>query len=135
MPLYTVLIEEGSVSDQTKATIAREITDIHTTVMKVPRNFARVIFLSYPKGSGYAAGEQGLVATLDCTLRSGHTTEEKTNLMMQVWATFQRHTGIATDKLAISLSEMPATNAMEMGKVMQPVGQNVKDTTTGNSGL
>jgi phenylpyruvate tautomerase PptA (4-oxalocrotonate tautomerase family) len=135
MPLYTVLMEEGSVPDQTKATIAKEITDIHTAVMKVPRNFVRVIFLSYPRGSGYTAGEQGSVAALDCTLRNGHTTEEKTNLLTQVWATFQQHTGIATDKLAISLSEIPATNAMEMGKVMQPVGQNVYDTTTHNSGL
>jgi phenylpyruvate tautomerase PptA (4-oxalocrotonate tautomerase family) len=54
MPLYTVLIEEGSAPDQTKARIAEEITDIHTAVMKVPRSFVRVIFLSYPRGSGYA---------------------------------------------------------------------------------
>jgi len=135
MPLYTVLIEEGSVSDQIKASIAEEITDIHTAVMKVPRKFVRVIFLSYPRGSGYTGGEQRPIAALGCTLRTGHTTEEKTNLLMQVWATFQQHTGIATDQLAISLSEIPATNAMEMGKVMQPVGQNVNDTTAHNSGL
>ena len=92
--------------------------------MKVPRKFVRVIFLSYPRGSGYTGGEQRPIAALGCTLRTGHTTEEKTNLLMQVWATFQQHTGIATDQLAISLSEIPATNAMEMGKVMQPTAHN-----------
>jgi phenylpyruvate tautomerase PptA (4-oxalocrotonate tautomerase family) len=126
MPRYEVLIEEGSLPDQTKARIAADITDVHTAVMKVPRSFVRVVFLSYPKGSGYAAGEQAPVAALDCTLRQGHTIEEKAHLLMQVWALFQRHTGIATDQLAISLSEIPPTNAMEMGQIMPSVGQEMQ---------
>jgi len=31
-------------------------------------------------------------------------------------------TGIATDQLAISLQEIPSSNAMEMGKIMPDVG-------------
>jgi hypothetical protein len=88
--------------------------------MKVPRSFVRVIFLSYPRGSGYVAGEQAPAAALDCTPRHCHTTEDKAELLMRVWAMFQRHTGIATDHLAISLWEIPSTNAMEMGQVMRP---------------
>jgi len=57
MPLYAALIEEGNVLDQTQAKLAEDITNIHTAVMKVPRSFVRVIFLSYPRGSGYAAGK------------------------------------------------------------------------------
>jgi phenylpyruvate tautomerase PptA (4-oxalocrotonate tautomerase family) len=133
MPLYTALTEEGSVPDQTKAKIAEAITNIHTAVMKVPRNFVRVIFLSYPRGSGYAAAEQAPAAALDCTLRNGHTAEEKASLLMQVWEMFQRHTGIATDHLAISLREIPATNAMEMGQIMRPVDPDSSDTTAHDS--
>ena len=133
MPLYTVLIEEGSAPDQTKARIAEEITDIHTAVMKVPRSFVRVIFLSYPRGSGYAAGEQAPAAAIDCILRDGHTAEEKADLLRQMWTMFQRHTGIATDHLAISLREIPSSNAMEMGQIMHPVGQNSRDTTIHDS--
>jgi phenylpyruvate tautomerase PptA (4-oxalocrotonate tautomerase family) len=55
MPLYTAITEEGFVSDETKARIAEEITRIHTTIMKVPASFVRVIFLSYPTLSGYTA--------------------------------------------------------------------------------
>ena len=77
MPLYTVLIEEGSVPDQAKTKIGEEITDIHTAVMKVPRSFVRVIFLSYPRGSGYVAGEQAPAAAIDCIIRDGHTAEER----------------------------------------------------------
>lgn len=111
--------------DYTKAKIAAEITDLHTAVMKVPRSFVRVIFLSYPTGSGYAAGEQGPAAALNCTLCEGHTAEEKAELLVQLWAMFQRHTKFATQHLAISLQEIPASHAMETGQIMQPVGATV----------
>jgi phenylpyruvate tautomerase PptA (4-oxalocrotonate tautomerase family) len=123
MPLYTAITEHDFVSDETKARIAEEITRIHAAVMKVPKNFVRVIFLSYPKHSGYAAGEEAPAAALNCVLRSGHTVEEKTDLLKQLWPLFQELTGIATDQLAISLQETPSSNAMEMGQIMQAVSR------------
>jgi phenylpyruvate tautomerase PptA (4-oxalocrotonate tautomerase family) len=121
MPLYTSITEHDYISDETKARIAEEITRIHAAVMKVPRNFVRVIFLSYPKHSGYAAGKEASTATLNCVLRSGHTVEEKTELLTQLWSAFQTLTGIATDQLAISLQELPPSNAMELGQIMPAV--------------
>ena len=122
MPLYTAITQEGSVSDETKAKIAEEITRLHGTLMKVPGSFVRVVFLSYPKCSGYAAGQEAPTAALNCVLRSGHSAEEKTELLKQLWSMFQAHTGIATDQLAISLQEIPSSNAMEMGQIMHAVG-------------
>src|ERR1700728_922290 len=110
MPLYTALTEEGTVSVETKAKIAEEITRIHTSVMKVPNNFVRVVFLSYPKGSGFTGGEQAPTAALNCVLRSGHTPEEKINMLQQLRTMFQGPTGIATDQLALSLQEIPSSN-------------------------
>jgi hypothetical protein len=55
-------------------------------------------------------------------LRSGHTPEEKKDMLRQLWAMFQGLTGIATDQLALSLQEIPSSNAMEMGQIMQAVG-------------
>ena len=121
MPLYTALTEEGTVSVETKAKIAEEITRIHTSVMKVPNNFVRVVFLSYPKGSGFTGGEQAPTAALNCVLRSGHTPEEKINMLQQLRTMFQGLTGIATDQLALSLQEIPSSNAMEMGQIMEAV--------------
>lgn len=123
MPLYTAITEDGILSDATKARIAEEITRIHAKVMKVPANFVRVVFLSYPKGSGYTAGKEASTAALNCVLRSGHTVEDKTDMLKQLWLMFQHLTGIATDQLAISLQEIPPTNAMELGQVMEAVGQ------------
>ena len=122
MPLYTALTEEGTVSVETKAKIAEEITRIHTSVMKVPNNFVRVVFLSYPKGSGFTGGEQAPTAALNCVLRSGHTPEEKINMLQQLRTMFQGPTGIATDQLALSLQEIPSSNAIEMGQIMEAVG-------------
>ena len=121
MPLYTAITEQGFVSDKTKTKIAQEITRIHSKVMKVPKNFVRVVFLSYPPHSGYTAGAEAPTAALNCVLRSGHTVEDKTDLLKQLWAMFQELTGIATDQLAISLQEIPSSNAMEMGQIMQAV--------------
>ena len=122
MPLYTAITQEGTVSVEIKTKIAEEITRIHTSVMKVPKNFVRVIFLSYPKGSGFAGGEEAPTAALNCVLRSGHTVEEKTDMLQQLWTMFQGLTGIATDQLALSFQEIPSSNAMEMGQIMQAVG-------------
>src|ERR1700728_1174099 len=121
MPLYTAITQDGSVSDGTRAKIAEEITLIHATVMKVPRTFVRVVFLSYLKGSGYSAGKEAPTAALNCVLRSGHTVEEKTELLKQLWGMLQELTGIPTDQLAISLQEIPSSNAMEMGQIMPAV--------------
>ena len=122
MPLYTAILEDGAISIPTKTKIAEEITRIHATVMKVPKNFVRVIFLSYPKGSGFTGGEQAPTASLNCVLRSGHSLEEKTDMLQQLWMMFQNLTGTTTDQLALSLQEIPSSNAMEMGQIMQPVG-------------
>ena len=118
MPLYTAIAQDP-IPDQTKAKIAEELTRIHSAVMKVPRSFVHVIFLSYPKGSGYTEGKEGAAASLNCVIRSGHTNEEKADLLKQLWSTFQSLSGVATEHLAISLQEIPASNAMEMGQIMQ----------------
>jgi phenylpyruvate tautomerase PptA (4-oxalocrotonate tautomerase family) len=122
MPLYTAMTQDDTISPETKAKIAEEITRIHTTVMKVPKSFVRVIFLSYAAGSGFTGGEQAATASLNCVLRIGHTPEEKTGMLQQLWTMFQDLTGVPTDQLAISLQEIPSSNAMEMGQVMQAVG-------------
>ena len=76
--------------------------------MKVPGGFVRVVFLCYPKGSEYSAGEDAPTAALSCILRSGHSVEEKATLLKQLGAMFQDLTGFATDQVAISLCEIPS---------------------------
>lgn len=122
MPLYTVITQERVVADPARAKIAEEITRIHSSVMKVPKNFVRVVFLSYPSGSGFTGGSEAPTAALNCILRSGHTVQEKVDILNQLWTMLQDLTGIPTDQLALSLQEIPSSNAMEMGQIMPEVG-------------
>ena len=122
MPLYTVITQEHELSSETKLKMADEITRIHTAVMKVPGGFVRVVFLSYPAGSGYTAGVEAPTAAVNCVLRSGHSMDEKKDMLQQLWLMFQDLTGIANDQLAISLQEIPSSNAMEIGQIMPAVG-------------
>jgi phenylpyruvate tautomerase PptA (4-oxalocrotonate tautomerase family) len=122
MPLYTAISQEGFLSDKTKTKIAQEITRIHCKIMRVPKQFVRVVFHSYPQGSGFTAGEEAPTACLNCVLRAGHSTEEKAEMLEQLWSMFQDLTGVATDQLALSLQEIPSQNAMELGQIMKPVG-------------
>lgn len=122
MPLYTAISKEGFLSDQTKTSIAQEITRIHCNIMNVPKEFVRVVFLSYPQGSGFTAGEEAPTTCLNCVLRSGHTAEEKAELLQQLWSMFQGLAGVASDQLALSLQEIPSQNTMELGQIMKPVG-------------
>jgi phenylpyruvate tautomerase PptA (4-oxalocrotonate tautomerase family) len=122
MPYYTAITAQGAISDESRVKLANEITRIHTSVMKVPKSFVRVVFLSYQKGCGFTGGEEAPTASLSCVLRTGHTLEEKTDLLKQLWTMFQGLTGIATDQLALSLQEIPPSSAMEMGQIMHTVG-------------
>jgi phenylpyruvate tautomerase PptA (4-oxalocrotonate tautomerase family) len=123
MPLYTVTTQVHALSGEIKRKMAAEITRIHTTAMKVPKNFVRVVFLSYQEGSGYAAGAEAPIAAVNCVLRTGHSAAEKKDMLLQLWSMFQNLTGIATDQLAISLQEIPSSDAMEIGQIMPAVSQ------------
>jgi hypothetical protein len=81
-----------------------------------------VVFLFYPRGSGYTAGDDASAAALNCILRSGHTDADKTEMLKQLWSMFQGLTGIPTDHVAVCLQEIPSSNAMEMGQIMEAVG-------------
>ena len=113
MPLYTAITQEGTVSGETKAKIAEEITRIHTIVMKVPKNFVRVVFLSYPKGFGFTGGEQAPTASLNCVLRSGHTLEEKNRYAATTPFTFGRRSQQSRSSMMI---EPPSRSAYFRGE-------------------
>ncbi len=120
MPLHTIFAEEGSTSGKTKAKIAVEITRVHAEVMKELRA-CHVSF--YGMGRGYTAGEKAATAAVNCVLRDGHSAQEKNDMLKRIWSMFQQLTGVATEQLAISLQEIPASNALEMGQIMPAVEQ------------
>jgi len=122
MPFYTVTTEEDFLTDQQRAVIAQQISDIHCEVNQVPPAFVRIFFITFPKGSGFTAGKLAAPAAMTCLMRTGHDTETKGRLLKRLWAMFQEATGVPTEQLVVVLQEVPASNAMEMGAIMQDPG-------------
>ena len=121
MPFYMVVTQDGSVADGLKAKIAEEITRIHATVMKVPRSFIRVVFLSSERLRIYGWSRGSDRCAELCPAERAYR-RRKGRYAEAIVGVFRDLTGLATDQIAISLEEIPSTNAMEMGQIMPAVG-------------
>jgi phenylpyruvate tautomerase PptA (4-oxalocrotonate tautomerase family) len=122
MPFYTSITQEGTFSDEERAWVADQIMRIHTEVMEVPPAFVRTVFLTFPPGYGFTAGKAAASTNLTCLMRIGHPVEVKATLLRRLWAMYQEATGAPTEQLMIALQEIPASSAMELGKIMPDPG-------------
>ena len=123
MPLYTVSTQIGVLSSEDKATLARELTALHSEYAGVPKNWVHVIFHEYPEGNGFTAGEVAAAAALTLLIRVGRSAEYKRGLIKRLWELLQEATGAAKDRIVIGIQEVPPSQAMEMGEVMPDVAQ------------
>ena len=64
MPLYTVMTQAGVLSSEARATLAGEITAVHSEYSGVPKKWVHVVFQEYESGNGFTAGEAAATATL-----------------------------------------------------------------------
>jgi phenylpyruvate tautomerase PptA (4-oxalocrotonate tautomerase family) len=121
MPLYTVTTQTGVLSGKAKTQLAAELTAMHSEYADVPRNWVHVVFQDYGIGSGFTAGEPAATASLTLLIRSGRTSEYKRGLLTRLWKLLQGATRAPDDQIVIGIQEVPASQAMEMGKIMPEV--------------
>lgn len=122
MPLYTVTTQSGILSDEAKARLADRLTTLHTERSGVPRNWVHVVFHDYAAGSGFIAGAPAATAALTVMIRTGRSPEYKQDLLKSLLQLLQEATAAADDQIVIGIQELPASQAMEMGKIMPYVG-------------
>ena len=122
MPLYTVTTPDGLLSAQQRDVIAAELVRIHTAAMNVPATFVHSIFPTYPQDHAYVAADRARIASIVGVIRQGHTPEEKSRLVQDLWKMFLDKTGIFDRELSVALQEIPASQAMENGVIMPKVG-------------
>jgi phenylpyruvate tautomerase PptA (4-oxalocrotonate tautomerase family) len=122
MPLYTVMTQDGLLSDQQRDTIAAELVRIHTSATGVPANFVHSIFPTYPKNHAYVAAERSAVASIVGVIRAGRSPEQKSRLVQAIWKMFQDNTGVSDRDLSVALQEVPPSQAMENGMIMPEIG-------------
>ncbi|MGF7134010.1 phenylpyruvate tautomerase PptA (4-oxalocrotonate tautomerase family) [Paraburkholderia sp. EB58] len=121
MPLYTLITQDGVLSNEAKSRLAVELTDLHSEYSGVPKNWVHVVFQEYPPGNGFTAGEAAATAALTLLIRTGRTPEYKRGLLQRLWTLFQGATGAPDDQIVIGIQEVPPSQAMEMGQIMPEV--------------
>ena len=121
MPLYTIIIQEGVLSGEDKASLASELTSFHAEYAGVPKNWVHIVFQEYASGNGFTAGEVAATAALTLLMRSGRPAAYKSGLLKRIWVLLQDATGAANDQIVIGIQEVPPSQAMEMGQIMPDV--------------
>jgi phenylpyruvate tautomerase PptA (4-oxalocrotonate tautomerase family) len=121
MPLYTVITQAGVLSSEAKATLAGEMTALHSEYSGVPKNWVHIVFQEYAPGNGFTAGEPAATAALTLLIRTGRSPEYKRGLLKRLWELLQDATGAPDDQIVLGIQEVPASQAMEMGQIMPDV--------------
>jgi phenylpyruvate tautomerase PptA (4-oxalocrotonate tautomerase family) len=121
MPLYSLTTQAGVLSSEAKASLAAELTALHSEYAGVPKNWVHVVFYEYPPGSGFTAGEPAPTAALTLLIRTGRSSEYKRELLTRLWKLLQAATGAPDDQIVIGIQEVAASQAMEMNQIMPEV--------------
>jgi phenylpyruvate tautomerase PptA (4-oxalocrotonate tautomerase family) len=121
MPLYTIMTESGALSDNEKAKLAGELTTFHAEYAGVPKNWVHVVFQDYAAGSGFTAGEVASCVALTLLVRTGRSADYKREMLNRLWSMIQGATGAPDDQIVLGIQEVPASQAMEMAKIMPDV--------------
>jgi phenylpyruvate tautomerase PptA (4-oxalocrotonate tautomerase family) len=123
MPLYTVMTQAGVLSGEAKATLASEVTALHSEYAGVPRNWVHIVFQEYAPGNGFTAGEAAATAALTLLIRTGRSSEYKRGLLKRLWELLQDATGAPDDQIVLGIQEVAPSQAMEMGQSMPDVAE------------
>jgi phenylpyruvate tautomerase PptA (4-oxalocrotonate tautomerase family) len=121
MPLCTLTTQDGALSSDAKAKLAMELTTLHSEFAGVPKNRVHVVFQDYAPGSGFTAGKPAATAALTLLMRAGRAPEYKRKSIQRLWNLLQTATGAPDDQIVIGTQEVPASQAMEMGRAMPDI--------------
>ena len=119
MPLYVCNSRKGLISDDAKARIAKDITDIHCEVTGAPPTFVHAFF--FEEAPHVPIGESK--ALLFGQIRAGRTNEQKAEMIERMSESIHKHTGIARADIAASTTDTPASWVMEGGDLLPEPGK------------
>ena len=123
MPVYTCTTAQGTLSSETKAELAAEITRIHAVVNHVPEAYVNVVFPELPADSVYVGGKPGVPLLISGWVRRGHPTEEAKRLALEVSAAAARISGLDERQVLVVLVDSPASAAVEGGIALPEPGE------------
>lgn len=121
VPLYEIALHAGMLDAAARSSLAGKITDLHCEMASVPKDWVHIIFNEYSRGSAFTGGQVAVMVGLTVTIRSGRSPDYKRAMLERLHAVLQAGTGASDEMIVIGILEVPASQALEMGKVMDDV--------------
>jgi phenylpyruvate tautomerase PptA (4-oxalocrotonate tautomerase family) len=122
MPTYTVVTSTSTLSDQTKATVAAEITKIHAAITGVQTCLVQVVFNDQPFGNVFTGATPSQPMLITGLTRAGRSDLDKTRLAKDISASCSRVTGIPEARIVVTIQDNPARFSVEYGRVLPEPG-------------
>ncbi len=125
MPTYACSTAAGRLTPAEKIEIVQCITAIHHEETGAPRYFVQVIFYDIAPGNHIIAGQMAPAGQIWIRgdIRDGRTEEQKRRMLSRIMQEVSRTSGIGEDEVWVYLSELPARNIVEYGRVLLPPGE------------
>jgi phenylpyruvate tautomerase PptA (4-oxalocrotonate tautomerase family) len=122
MPVYTCTVTVNALSDEVKATLATEITKIHSSVTGAPTSFVHVVFHELPNGNVFTAASPSRPLLINGLTRAGRADAEKVRLAKDISASSSRITDIPEARILVIIEDSSARFAVEGGRVLPEPG-------------
>lgn len=126
MPTYIVTAPQGRLSAAQKTQLGAEITRVHCDITGAPSYFAQVIFNDVPEGNYFVGGKalRGVDHVyLHGTIRAGRDGETKERMLLDFMKTVSRVAQLEEHCVQVYLSDIPARQVLEFGKVLPLPGE------------
>lgn len=118
MPLYTISIQDCTLSPEEKSALAAEISDFHCGMTGLDKAYAKIIFTTFAPGEGFVGGEAAAAVTLTVPIREGRSSDDKRNMLLKLWAVLRSATAATDAQMMVVIREVPESDAMEMGQIV-----------------
>jgi phenylpyruvate tautomerase PptA (4-oxalocrotonate tautomerase family) len=123
MPIYTLITQEGSLSEQQRKEIAEAITKIQVDATGAPRSFVNVRFFTYHAANNFRGGAESATAYLDGNIRAGKDLATKQKMLQELVAMMQRIGKLPANQVVAYVEETDADQVMEKGAILPHPGR------------
>ena len=124
MPTYACSAAAGRLTPAQKVEIVQSITAIHHEETGAPRYFVQVIFYDIAHANHYIAGQLAPAGQMWIRgdIRDGRSEEQKSRMLSRILQEVSRIGEIAEEEVWVYLSDIPAQNMAEYGRVLPVPG-------------
>jgi phenylpyruvate tautomerase PptA (4-oxalocrotonate tautomerase family) len=123
MPVYTCTTVASVLSAETKASLAGEVTRIHSMINHVPGTYVNVVFHELAADDVYTNGVPAQPLLINGWVRTGHPEGQSSQLVAEIAAAASRVTGIPSKRVLVVIQNSPAHLAIEGGRALPNPGE------------